>query len=106
MPFTALKGYSVQAAASNSGTWGAGNPGNDLNTGVMGILDAGLRWKEALQAGAMKLQYARMRRRAVLEEEAKRYALGEQERRVRDLAHEKSERVAVYARRIAAGKKP
>ncbi len=39
MPFTALKGYSVQAATSNSGVWGAGNPGNDLNTGVMGIID-------------------------------------------------------------------
>src|SRR5262245_6310736 len=39
MPFTANKGYSVQAAASNSGVWGAGNAGNDLNTGVMGIMD-------------------------------------------------------------------
>lgn len=39
MPFTGNKGYSVQAAGSNSGVWGAGNPGSDLNTGVMGILD-------------------------------------------------------------------
>lgn len=39
MPFTANKGYSVQTATSNSGVWGAGNPGNDLNTGVMGIID-------------------------------------------------------------------
>ena len=42
MPFTPLKGLSVQAAGSNAGTWGAGNPGNDLNTGVMGILDNNL----------------------------------------------------------------
>lgn len=39
MPFTSLKGYSVQASGTNAGTWGAGNPGNDLNTGVMGIMD-------------------------------------------------------------------
>lgn len=42
MPFTALKGLSVQASGTNAGTWGAGNPGNDLNTGVMGILDLNL----------------------------------------------------------------
>lgn len=39
MPFSANKGYSVQAAGTNAGTWGAGNPGNDLNTGVIGIID-------------------------------------------------------------------
>lgn len=78
---------------------------NAQAAGVMGILDAGLRWKEALQAGAMKLQYARMRRRAVLEAEAARYALGEKERRVRDLAHDKAERVTSYARKIAGSKK-
>ena len=79
---------------------------NAQAAGVMGVLDAGLRWLEAVQAGALKLQYARMRRRAVHEEEAARYALGEKERRVRDLAHEKAERVTSYALKIAAGKKP
>lgn len=40
MPFTQYKKLSVQAAASNSGTWGAGGAtGDDLNTGVMGPLD-------------------------------------------------------------------
>lgn len=42
MPFTTNKGLSVQTAASNSGVWGAGNPGNDLNTGVFEILDNNL----------------------------------------------------------------
>lgn len=42
MPFTPLKGYSVQAAASNPGVWGDGNPGSDLNSGVMGIMDANM----------------------------------------------------------------
>lgn len=42
MPFTPNKGLSVQAAASNPGVWGAGNQGQDLNTGVMGILDNNL----------------------------------------------------------------
>ena len=39
MPFTTDKGYSIQAAGSNAGVWGAGNQGLDLNTGVMGIID-------------------------------------------------------------------
>lgn len=39
MPFTTNKLLSVPAAASLSGVWGAGDPGNDLNTGVMGKLD-------------------------------------------------------------------
>lgn len=40
MPYTSLKKLSVQAAATNSGTWGAGGTtGDDLNTGVMGPLD-------------------------------------------------------------------
>lgn len=42
MPFTSAKGYSTQTAGSNVGTWGAGNPGNDLNTGVMSIMDANM----------------------------------------------------------------
>jgi len=42
MPSTALKGLSVQTAGTNSGTWGAGGAGYDLNTGVMGVLDLNL----------------------------------------------------------------
>lgn len=42
MAFTALKGLSVQSAGANSGTWGAGGAGYDLNTGVIGILDSNL----------------------------------------------------------------
>lgn len=39
MPFTTAKGYSVQAAGSNPGVWGAGNTGVDLNTGVIEYID-------------------------------------------------------------------
>lgn len=40
IPYTSNKRLSVQAAASNSGTWGAGGvAGDDLNTGVMGLID-------------------------------------------------------------------
>ncbi len=42
MAFTSLKGLSVQSAGANSGTWGAGGAGYDLNTGVMGVLDLNL----------------------------------------------------------------
>lgn len=43
MPYTSNKKYSVQTAASNSGVWGAGGTtGDDLNTGVMGLLDTQL----------------------------------------------------------------
>ena len=42
MSFTTNKGYSVQAAGDNPGTWGAGAAGLDLNTGVIGILDNNL----------------------------------------------------------------
>lgn len=43
MPYTSNKKYSVQTAASNSGVWGAGGAtGDDLNTGVMGLLDTQL----------------------------------------------------------------
>lgn len=43
MPYTTLRKLSVQAAASNSGTWGAGGTtGDDLNTGVMGPIDSSL----------------------------------------------------------------
>ena len=78
---------------------------NSQAAGVMAILDAGLRWKEALQAGAMKLQYARMRRRAVHEEEARRYALGEQERRLRDNRAAAEDRTTAHALKIAGGRK-
>jgi hypothetical protein len=43
MPYTSNLRLSVQSAGSNSGTWGAGGvAGDDLNTGVMGILDTKL----------------------------------------------------------------
>ena len=43
MPYTSNKRYSVQSATSNPGTWGAGGTtGDDLNTGVMGLLDTQL----------------------------------------------------------------
>lgn len=43
MPYTSNKRYSVQTAASNTGVWGAGGTtGDDLNTGVMGLLDTQL----------------------------------------------------------------
>lgn len=73
---------------------------NATAAGVMGVLDAGLRWMEALQAAAMKLQYARMYRRAVFEEEAARYALGARERDARDRKSEKEQRVEQYYRQI------
>lgn len=73
---------------------------NATAAGVMGILDAGLRWMEAVQAGAMKLQYARMHRRAVFEKEAERYALGARERDVRDRKTAKEQRVEQYYRQI------
>ncbi len=40
MPYTQYRRLSVQAAASNSGTWGAGGAtGDDLNTGCFALLD-------------------------------------------------------------------
>ena len=42
MPTTSGRGYSVQTAGSNSGVWGAGNTGVDLNTGVISIIDSNL----------------------------------------------------------------
>lgn len=40
MAYTTYRRFSVQAAASNSGTWGAGGvTGDDLNTGCFGPLD-------------------------------------------------------------------
>jgi hypothetical protein len=39
MPFTTIKGLSVQSAGTNNNLWGAGNPGNDLNTGVIFPID-------------------------------------------------------------------
>lgn len=42
MPTTTNKLYSVQTAGSNAGTWGAGNPGSDLNTGVIGVIDSNM----------------------------------------------------------------
>src|ERR1043166_8015421 len=40
MPYTQYRRLSVQAAASNSGTWGAGGTtGDDLNTGCFSLLD-------------------------------------------------------------------
>ena len=40
MPYTANLRLSVQSAGSNSGVWGAGGAaGDDLNTGVMGVVD-------------------------------------------------------------------
>lgn len=78
---------------------------NATAAGVMGVIDAGLRWMEAVQAGAMKLQYARMRRRAVYEQEAARYALGEQARRNRDVEAEKQARVLAHVKKIAGAKR-
>ena len=42
MATTSNKLYSVQSAGANSGVWGAGNPGVDLNTGVIGIIDSNM----------------------------------------------------------------
>lgn len=43
MAYTANKKYSVQAAGANAGVWGAGGAaGDDLNTGVMGLIDTQL----------------------------------------------------------------
>lgn len=45
MPFTPLKGLSIQTGGTNTGTWGAGttSPANqDLNNGVMLVLDNNL----------------------------------------------------------------
>ena len=78
----------------------ARNSDNATASGVSIVLCAGIVYRGALQMGAMKLQYARMHRRAVFEKEASRYALGEKERRVRDHEHEARERVTIYARRI------
>lgn len=41
MPYTSNKGYSVQTAGSNPGTWGAGSS-DSLNTGVFEILDSNM----------------------------------------------------------------
>jgi len=51
LPTTSGRGYSVQTAGSNSGVWGAGNTGVDLNTGVISIIDSNL-------AGATTLSLA------------------------------------------------
>lgn len=75
---------------------------NAQAAGVMAVLDAGLRWQEAVQAGAIKLQYARMRRRAVFEKEAARYAASSKERRDREVAAEKQRRVESYGKQIRA----
>lgn len=43
MPYTTNVRLSVQSSGSNSGVWGAGgSSGDDLNTGVMGIIDTRL----------------------------------------------------------------
>lgn len=43
MPYTSNKRFTVQTAGSNSGTWGAGGAtGDDINTGLCGLLDTQL----------------------------------------------------------------
>lgn len=63
---------------------------NAQAAGVMGVLDAGLRWLEAVQAGALKLQHARMRRRAVHTEELERYTADKKARQDRENAIRKA----------------
>ncbi len=53
---------------------------NARSAGVTTMILALLRWQEAVQAGAMKLQYAKMRRQALHEQAATRWV---DERRVR-----------------------
>lgn len=63
MPYTTNKRYSVQAAASNSGTWGAGGTtGDDLNTGVMGLLDTQLATSVSFSVSStnVELTYAQV----------------------------------------------
>lgn len=63
MPYTANKRYSVQAASSNSGTWGAGGTaGDDLNTGVMGLVDTQLAQPVTFSVSAsnVTLSYAQV----------------------------------------------
>lgn len=61
MPYTTNKRLSVQAAGSNSGTWGAGgSSGDDLNTGVMELLDTQLAGSSAFSVSSsnVTLSYA------------------------------------------------
>jgi len=51
MPFTTNKGYSVQAAGTNAGTWGAGST-DSLNDGVIEILDDNLGGSTSLSLSA------------------------------------------------------
>lgn len=61
MPYTTNKRYSVQASATNSGVWGAGgSTGDDLNTGVMSLLDTQLAEvvTNSLSSSNVTLSYA------------------------------------------------
>lgn len=61
--FTANKKLAVQSATEHPGTWGAGGTtGEDLNTGVMGLLDTQLAGVSAfsLSASNVSLSYAQV----------------------------------------------
>ncbi len=61
MPYTTNKRLSVQAGGSNSGVWGAGgSSGDDLNTGVMGLIDTQLAGSSAFSVSSsnVTLSYA------------------------------------------------
>jgi len=59
MPYTTLKRLSVQTAGSNPGTWGAGGTsGDDLNTGVMGLVDTQLAGVSTFTVGASNVSLA------------------------------------------------
>ena len=61
MPYTANLRLTVQSAGSNSGVWGAGGAaGDDLNTGVMGVVDTRLAEPAAFSVSSsnVSLSYA------------------------------------------------
>lgn len=56
IPYTSLKRLSVQAAAANPGTWGAGGTsGDDLNTGCFGPLDTILAGISTFSVGSSNI---------------------------------------------------
>lgn len=56
MPYTTLKRLSVQTAASNSGTWGAGGTtGDDINTGVCQPIDSALAGLSTFSVGSSNI---------------------------------------------------
>ena len=77
---------------------------NGTASGVGRLVTWGEVYMGFVQWAAMELQYARMRRRVVFEQEAARYALGEKERRLRDSNAAAEDRTTSYAIK-RAGKK-